>query len=273
MPPPNGYPLHPYSKDDDLQVGTWVMGTPMVPLAHPAPNQKAAAWAPVAAAHNPSYDMYSDTALAVPNNPYVHVYPVTGSSDGRTKENIFKVLDRCGKKLEQSTRKAGALACNVWNHLKTGPSITDAAMARITQRTKVFAEGGNDKIFQQNFGIYAGEQLRKAFACYLSTSTGPVIGTLYLSSLRLAFCSDNPLCHYTPLGQQEWVYYKVVIQLDQLSDVIPSSNTKNPAEKYIQIVTSDNHEFWFMGFVSYDKALKNLKDALQLAHRKYNHQI
>jgi hypothetical protein len=25
----------------------------------------------------------------------------------------------------------------------------------------------------------------------------------------------------------------------------------------------DNHEFWFMGFVSYDKALKNLNEALQ----------
>ncbi|BAS86271.1 Os03g0736700 [Oryza sativa Japonica Group] len=28
-------------------------------------------------------------------------------------------------------------------------------------------------------------------------------------------------------------------------------------------MTTDNHEFWFMGFVSYDKALKNLYEALQ----------
>ncbi|KAL6009037.1 Cleavage polyadenylation factor subunit fip1 [Asimina triloba] len=55
----------------------------------------------------------------------------------------------------------------------------------------------------------------------------------------------------------------VAIQLDQLNAVNPSTNRVNPAEKYIQIVTVDGHEFWFMGFVSYDKALKNLTEALQ----------
>lgn len=51
--------------------------------------------------------------------------------------------------------------------------------------------------------------------------------------------------------------------LEQLRSVNSSANVRNPAEKYIQIVTMDNHEFWFMGFVSYDKALKNLREALQ----------
>lgn len=35
----------------------------------------------------------------------------------------------------------------------------------------------------------------------------------------------------------------------------------NPSEKYIQIVTTDGHDFWFMGFISYDKALKQLTEA------------
>ncbi|CAN6696123.1 unnamed protein product [Malus baccata var. baccata] len=35
------------------------------------------------------------------------------------------------------------------------------------------------------------------------------------------------------------------------------ANRWNPSEKYIQIVTRDGHEFWFMGFISYDKALRN----------------
>lgn len=93
--------------------------------------------------------------------------------------------------------------------VKTGPSVTDAAMARLAQGTKVLTEGGQDKVFQHTFATHPGEKLLNAYACHLSTSSGPVIGTLYLSTEKLAFCSDNPLCHYTPSGLQEWIYYKV----------------------------------------------------------------
>lgn len=71
-----------------------------------------------------------------------------------------------------------------------------------------------------------------------------------------------------------WVSFyptvQVVVPLDQLRVVNPSASMWNPAEKYIQIVTTDNHEFWFMGFVSYDKALKNLLEALHQAHSGAN---
>jgi hypothetical protein len=90
------------------------------------------------------------------------------------------------------------------------PNMADAAVARLSQGTKVYAEGGHDRVFYQTFGAMPGEQLRKAYACYLSTSSGPVIGTLYLSTARLAFCSDSPLCYQGPAGQQqECMYYKV----------------------------------------------------------------
>lgn len=136
-------------------------------------------------------------------------------------------------------------------------------MTRLAQGTKVLAEGGHDKIFNQAFGTFPGEKLRKAFACYISTTSGPVIGTLYVSTLRLAFCSDNPLNHNAATaGPPEWVYYKVVVQIDQLRAVNPSANHSNPAEKYIQIVTADSHEFWFMGFVNYEKALHVLSESL-----------
>ncbi|CAL9068791.1 unnamed protein product, partial [Musa banksii] len=153
---------------------------------------------------------------------------------------------------------------------KTSPNVTDAALARLAQGTKVFEEGGNDKVFQQTFGIFPGEQLKKAYVCYLSTSAGPVIGTLYLFTARIAFCSDNPLCRNISNGQQEWAYYKVVVPLDQLRAVNPSADPRNPSDKYIQIVTMGNHEFWFMGFISYEKALKNLREALQFLLRVFH---
>ncbi|OMO82351.1 hypothetical protein COLO4_23086 [Corchorus olitorius] len=62
---------------------------------------------------------------------------------------------------------------------------------------------------------------------------------------------------------QQWMYYKVVVELDKLATVDPSANRLNPSEKYIHIVTTDGYEFWLMGFISYDKALKSLNEALR----------
>ncbi|XVE77372.1 hypothetical protein DITRI_Ditri13aG0057000 [Diplodiscus trichospermus] len=191
-------------------------------------------------------------------NPYLAISPV--SSSGRTPlGRVCDALNRCGKKVED-------LADNVWNHLKVSPSLADAAVARLAQGTKLLAEGGHDRLFQQTFQILPGEKLLHAFVCYLSTSSGPVIGTLYISTKRIAFCSDYPLCYYASPGYQQWMYYKVVLELDKLATVDPSANRLNPSEKYIHIVTRDGYEFWFMGFISYDKALKSLTEALQHSH-------
>lgn len=226
-------------------MGTWVMGVPADPSSHPV-NQQAATW--VADETMPSnntttqhYMQHSGPPPAVtgtvtyhqnippPSNPYVATTPATGST-GR---------------------------------IKIGPSLTDTAMGRIAQGTKVLTEGGYENVFRRTFETIPGEKLQKAYACYLSTSAGPVIGTLYLSTVKLAFCSDSPLASYPYPGQTEWSYYKVTVLLSQLKAVNPSANRMNPAEKYIQIITTDDHEFWFMGFVTYDKALKNLQEALR----------
>ncbi|KAF6151646.1 hypothetical protein GIB67_036191 [Kingdonia uniflora] len=101
-------------------------------------------------------------------------------------------------------------------------------MARIAQSTKVLAEGGYEKIFHQSFETTPEEKLEKSYACYLSTSAGPVI-----------------------------------IPLHQLKAVNPSTSKTNPAEKYIQVISVDSHEFWFIGFVNYDSAVAVLQEALQ----------
>jgi len=261
-------------------MGTWVMGIPADPSSHPV-NQQAATW--VAGEAMPSntttttqhYAQHSGPPPAVtgtityhqnmppPSNPYVATTPATGSTGKRPMDMIADVFNKCSKKLEENTRKVEGFAGNVWQHLKIGPSFTDTAMGRIAQGTKLLTEGGYENVFRRTFETIPGEKLQKAHACYLSTSAGPVIGTLYLSTVKLAFCSDSPLAYYPHPGQTEWSYYKVTVLLSQLKAVNPSANRMNPAEKYIQIITTDDHEFWFMGFVTYDKALKNLQEALR----------
>ncbi|XP_045821437.1 GEM-like protein 1 [Trifolium pratense] len=207
----------------------------------------------------------TDAATTMPaeSNPYVSPAPVSAPTSAKnTLDSVKDVLGKWGKKAAEATKKAEDLAGNMWQHLKTGPSFADAAVGRIAQGTKVLAEGGYEKIFRQSFETVPEEQLLKTYACYLSTSAGPVMGVLYLSTAKLAFCSDNPLSYQTG-DQTQWSYYKVVIPLHQLRAVNPSTSKANASEKFIQIISVDNHEFWFMGFVYYDNAVKHIQEALQ----------
>ncbi|XP_066394466.1 GLABRA2 expression modulator-like isoform X1 [Miscanthus floridulus] len=180
-----------------------------------------------------------------------------------TKETVKNALSRWGRKVGEATRKAEDLSRNTWQHLRTAPSIAEAAVGRIAQGTKVLAEGGHDKIFRQAFSAPPDEQLRKSYACYLSTAAGPVMGVLYLSTARVAFCSDSPLSYEASGGDRtEWSHYKVAIPLHRLRAASPSANKLKPAEKFIQLVSVDSHEFWFMGFVNYDSAVAHLQEAL-----------
>jgi hypothetical protein len=36
------------------------------------------------------------------------------------------------------------------------------------------------------------------------------------------------------------------------------------------VVTKDGHEFWYMGFVNYDKGIKNMQEAVRLAQSQGN---
>ncbi|GAV66804.1 GRAM domain-containing protein [Cephalotus follicularis] len=202
------------------------------------------------------------TTMPTESNPYISPAPLPPSSTKNTIDSVKDALGKFGKKAVEATKKAEDLAGNMWQHLKTGPSFADAAVGRIAQGTKVLAEGGYEKIFRQTFETLPEEQLLKTYACYLSTSAGPVMGVMYLSTAKLAFCSDSPLSY--KVGEEtQYSYYKVVIPLHQLKAVHPSTSKKNPSEKYIQVISVDNHEFWFMGFVYYDSAIKNLEGALQ----------
>ncbi|TVU09878.1 hypothetical protein EJB05_43376 [Eragrostis curvula] len=204
--------------------------------------------------------------MATEADPYAMPSPVQPSSKSTT-ETVKNALSRWGRKVGEATKKAEDLSRNTWQHLRTAPSFTEAAVGRIARRTKVLAEGGHDKIFRQAFSAPPDEQLRKSYACYLSTSAGPVMGILYLSTARVAFCSDSPLSYEAAGGEaKEWSYYKVAIPLHRLRAASASASKVNPAEKFIQLVSADKHEFWFMGFVNYDGAVMHLQEALSGFH-------
>ncbi|KAL9458038.1 hypothetical protein AB3S75_006982 [Citrus x aurantiifolia] len=226
--------------------GTHVMGTPAAPTCHPD-NKKAAFWGAGAAGDNRA--QYNNH-----HHPYLQYSPVERPS-GSPMESILNVFNSWSNKAE-------TLANNIWHNLKTNSSVSEAAWGKMNLTAKAIKGGGFETIYKQTFATHQNETLKKTFACYLSTSTGPVAGTLYLSNVHVAFCSDRPLSFTAPSGQKTWSYYKVMLPLAMIGAINPVIMRENSSEKYIQIVTIDGHEFWFMGFVNYDKATRHLSESI-----------
>jgi len=94
--------------------------------------------------------------------------------------------------------------------VRTNSSVPGAAWGKVNLTAKALTGGGFEALYKQTFtSTNPNEKLKKTFACYLSTTTGPVAGTLYLSDAHAAFCSDRPLSFTAPSGQGAWSYYKV----------------------------------------------------------------
>ena len=64
-------------------------------------------------------------------------------------------------------------------------------------------------------------------------------------------------------------FVQVSILLRKVKRVDPSENVKNPSQKYMKIVTVDNFDFWFMGFLNYQKSFNCLQQALSQSWMSY----
>ena len=56
-----------------------------------------------------------------------------------------------------------------------------------------------------------------------------------------------------------------MIPLGKIKCVNESENIERPKQKYINITTVDNFDFWFMGFFNHQKAFKYLHQAINLS--------
>ncbi|KAF9683756.1 hypothetical protein SADUNF_Sadunf04G0047400 [Salix dunnii] len=162
-------------------------------------------------------------------------------------------------------RKSGTFAYRFRDHVKLGPNFSETLKGKLKLGAKILQGGGRENIFKQEFGVKEEEELLKASQCYLSTTSGPIAGLLFISTEKVAFCSERSITFASPNGQFVRKPYKVVIPVRKIERANRSENMEKPQQKYIEIVTQDNFEFWFMGFLRYEKAFKNLHKAISLA--------
>ncbi|CAN6282669.1 unnamed protein product [Urochloa humidicola] len=55
---------------------------------------------------------------------------------------------------------------------------------------------------------------------------------------------------------------KVLIPLKRIKSASVRENLYNPEEKYVDLVTVDGFDFWFMGFISYEKSFRYLQHVI-----------
>ncbi|KAL4304327.1 hypothetical protein GQ457_10G012780 [Hibiscus cannabinus] len=113
---------------------------------------------------------------------------------GKNKGNfVFKRMNKLGK-------KADAFVHGVHEHVRLGSKITKTVKGKLSLGARILQVGGVDKIFKQLFSVREGEKLMKARQCYLSTTAGPLAGLLFISSEKVAFCSDRSIKIPSPNG-------------------------------------------------------------------------
>ncbi|OMO94856.1 FH interacting protein 1 [Corchorus capsularis] len=155
-------------------------------------------------------------------------------------------------------------ASRIRDHVNLGSKLSETVMGKLRLGARIIQEGGRENMFKQTFGMREGEELLKASQCYLSTTAGPIAGLLFISTEKVAFLSESPVTISSPTGHSITTDYKVLIPIRKIKTGKESENMKKPGQKYLLIVTKDEFEFWFMGFLRYEKAFDSLRKALSL---------
>ncbi|XP_039046437.1 putative GEM-like protein 8 isoform X2 [Hibiscus syriacus] len=195
------------------------------------------------------------TVFRVERTPRRYLPDAPGYATFRTRNFLLRRMNKLGK-------KADSFAHGIREHVRLGPKISETVKGKLSLGARILQGGGVEKVFKQLFSFGDGEKLVKACQCYFSTTSGPIAGLLFISSAKVAFCSDRTIKISSPNGEFLRVHYKVLIPLEKIKGVNESENVKKPWQKYMEIVTVDGFDFWFMGFLNYQKAFKYIQQAM-----------
>ncbi|RDX71184.1 putative GEM-like protein 8, partial [Mucuna pruriens] len=176
-------------------------------------------------------------------------------------------FNKTGKETAMNTRKNSRFTNRIHDHVKMGPKLSEIVKGKLSLGARIIQEGGRRNIFKNVFGMQEKEQLLKASQCYLYTTAGPIAGILFASTEKVAFYSERPITFSSMAGELVRAPYKVLIPIRSIREVNESQDVNKLEQRYIQIVTKDDFEFWFMGFLRYEKALKNLNKAISMANQ------
>ncbi|RWW90090.1 hypothetical protein BHE74_00000773 [Ensete ventricosum] len=112
--------------------------------------------------------------------------------------------------MRKFSKKADSYLKGIKDHVSLGPKISETVKGKLSLGAKILRAGGVERVFRQNFSVERGEKLLQAFQCYLSTTAGPIVGLLFISTHKIAFRSDRSIRVTSPRGNLVRVPYKVL---------------------------------------------------------------
>ncbi|KAJ4812076.1 GRAM domain-containing protein / ABA-responsive [Rhynchospora pubera] len=137
-------------------------------------------------------------------------------------------------------------------------NVSETIKRMLSQSKRIFQAARVERFLRKSFDLCTEERLQEVYQCSLFTTVGPISGRLFITSERLAFHSNKSLKVKTSIVEVAKFPYKVSIPLRKVKKTIPSDNLNKPEEKFVQIVTIDDFEFWFTGFVTYKSSFVSL---------------
>ncbi|MCI04144.1 GRAM domain protein/ABA-responsive-like protein, partial [Trifolium medium] len=81
-------------------------------------------------------------------------------------------------------RKPDSLTRRVQEHVRLGANVSKTIKRTLSLGAQVLQVGGVEKVFMQYFNVSEGERLLKVSHCYLSTTSGPLAGLLFISTKK-----------------------------------------------------------------------------------------
>lgn len=132
--------------------------------------------------------------------------------------------------------------------VRLGPKFSETVKGKLSVGAKIIKKGGRENIFKDIFGVMNGEKLLKASQCYLSTSAGPIAGILFISTEKVAFCSERSITVQSCSGALIRTLYKVNnIKIQLLSRRVSFTEWTFQGFRYWiylnSIIDHPNHEF------------------------------
>ncbi|KAL3370133.1 hypothetical protein AABB24_007265 [Solanum stoloniferum] len=164
----------------------------------------------------------------------------------KQRKSVISKMNKLGERMD-------CLAQGIREHVSLSPKLTETVKGKLSLGAKILQAGGLEKIFKQKFRVKDDEELLNVSQCYLSTTDGPIAGLLFISTDKIAFCSERLIKFLSPTGKLLRIYYKVSIPISKTMKAKESENREKPSQKYIQVITEDDFEFWFMGFLNHQK--------------------
>ncbi|MED6216405.1 hypothetical protein PIB30_007383 [Stylosanthes scabra] len=168
-------------------------------------------------------------------------YHNKSTAKGKQSSKLNSVLT----KMNKFGSKADNFANEVRKHVRLGGmKISNTMKGKLSFGAKILEVGGGvKKSFIKLFGMKEREKLLKASKCYLSTTSGLISGLLFISTHKVAFCSDRSI--NISSSQQDFstssrIHYKVAIPIEKINCVNQSQNVQKPSENDHSVATGGN---------------------------------